>query len=1274
MTPERYEQLMDCFDAACGAEGEERGRIVAAVRAEDEDLAERLEELLEHDRGDLLQVGAGARLVQDELARPVDDPDTTTQRLGCEVDGYLLEDVLGRGGVGSVYRAVHQERGTVALKFLDAESVADARQVLRFRREFRAIARLDHPACLRVIEEGNHELGRYYVMEYMAGGDLRGLIKAPTEVLLPILLKVAEALDYIHSRGIVHRDLKPANVLLTADPVPRPKLADFGIARIVGVNPLTDGESVMGTIDYLSPEQLAELEADPRSDMYALGCMIHTLLAGNPPFRGPLMKRFNERLYGSAPSLRRTAPDAPEDLVALTDALLRRHPADRPQSSLEVAGELVAIVNRAGGGSRASLPAPSAGGFLYPPGFVGRESEFEQLVVRASAALDDRAGQAGLSVVSAPAGLGKSELLRQLEQRLRAKHVRTITVHGGSNTDVPQALAKELKLEDVSPEAAQTLNPFEGDEVEVARRRRVQELCDALATETAERPLMLVIEDLHEATPGAVKLLKALCTTIAKRRLPVFIAASHRSWDEEGAIGLRPLPRDATATMLATMLGVGAHQLPAGLLDEVCAGADGNPLLVQAHVRALVDSAALRRDYGGWSYEARASSVRGLEEPAKRLLHERLAELSREAQRVLRCASIAGRRFDVALLVSCSDIDEDDVIDALDEALRAGIVRSVAGPVSLDCYAFVHKWFAEVLYEATDDALRRRTHTRVGQILVDRGDASHQLLASHFDRGGSGEQAFRHAKEGAELAMLRHDYHAAERLFATTTRWIEAAPADERAAVFAHSLEMRADAHMELGCAADAVVQLEALCREDGSMKQRARWIRKLANAKFLGNDTDGAREAFHQVLALFGEHLPRTRFGLFWRIARERLGRWLGRRLRLRPRPCDGEEDLALAHRGLTWLARWTNLEHAGFHTTRYLRLAERIGNAATLVDALAAEALAWMFLGHDRALSIVRSGRDLARHEGNQRGVARIEMMRGMCDLFVADDSATAVKRMRASVELAQRLGDRHLVGLGSVLSGWTHIFHGQYDVAFDDARRGLRMGQQLDLDWLRADATGVLMVALILTGRFEEGVRTARELCEFGESTGLPAFHAFGIEALGSIALLEGDFRNALRLLQQARDEYMRHRLSTGWGFMVNIQLSEAALGLAETEGAAAVPDLDAMLKRNAKLASQQSARCRPFRGYDHVLLGAYHRRRGNPAAAARLFDHAMEVRKRPEPSPIDWWIDMRIAIERSAMGVPKDEVRQQLDKTKALLQRHGARGLLKWEARVRERHGL
>lgn len=366
MTPARYQQIMEAFERVCALSGARLAMTLARLDRTDPAMAVELRSLLELD-GTLDDAfdSINGRL-QGHLEGHLDavelDP-TIAERCGagvrersagpsaligtCIAARYRIDAILGAGAMGRVYRAFDLERSRdVAIKLLRANLTRDPMSVRRFRREFHTIMSIDHPGCVSVYAEGEHAQERYIVMEYVDGGDLERMVGAPNAVLLPLLARVAAALSYVHDYRIVHRDIKPANILLTSGEQALPKLADFGVAKLLDEQDvkLTATGAVVGTLDYMAPEQLSEAAAPaPSSDLYSLGCVLYRLWAEQPLFLGLPCDRLRRRLRQTAPRLRAQAPRAPAALDELVARLLQRDPDDRPASAREVADELAGI-------------------------------------------------------------------------------------------------------------------------------------------------------------------------------------------------------------------------------------------------------------------------------------------------------------------------------------------------------------------------------------------------------------------------------------------------------------------------------------------------------------------------------------------------------------------------------------------------------------------------------------------------------------------------------------------------------------------------------------------------------------------------------------------------------------------------------------------------------------------------------------------------------------------------------------------------------------------
>src|SRR5690242_6257453 len=262
---------------------------------------------------------------------------------------YELHEILGRGGMGVVYRATDQILGrSVAIKMLPVDRAADPAFVARFECEALAAAVVTHPNVVAIYDSGRDEDSRFIVMEYVPGKNLSQLLRErgrlPPREAASIGAQAASALAAAHQAGIVHRDIKPANIMV--DEAGHAKVLDFGIARTADSTNLTRTAHVIGSACCLAPELAHGEPAGERSDIYALGCVLYELLTGRPPFRGetPAAILYQHAHTPPTPPSDIGAP-APPALEALVLAMLAKDPAARPGPARELVHALPAALD-----------------------------------------------------------------------------------------------------------------------------------------------------------------------------------------------------------------------------------------------------------------------------------------------------------------------------------------------------------------------------------------------------------------------------------------------------------------------------------------------------------------------------------------------------------------------------------------------------------------------------------------------------------------------------------------------------------------------------------------------------------------------------------------------------------------------------------------------------------------------------------------------------------------------------------------------------------------
>ncbi len=267
----------------------------------------------------------------------IDNPGALTGKI---LGGYKLLDVIGRGGMGEVYKGV-ADNTYVAVKVMNTTHSLNLSSRHRFRREGKL--NLDHPNIIKTLAYGEEDDIYYMIIEYINGQTLKELLIQQQKLVLsdlhPHLFDLADAIDYAHSKGFIHRDIKPSNIMFQHMGTGKPQkimLMDFGVAKNMDDTDSLTGSAAVGTIDYMAPEQIKDAaEIDHRADLYALGVVVYELLCGTLPFKGNVAQVLFAHMNQPAPDIRQFNADLSLDVAIALQRMLQKDPDDRFQSATE---------------------------------------------------------------------------------------------------------------------------------------------------------------------------------------------------------------------------------------------------------------------------------------------------------------------------------------------------------------------------------------------------------------------------------------------------------------------------------------------------------------------------------------------------------------------------------------------------------------------------------------------------------------------------------------------------------------------------------------------------------------------------------------------------------------------------------------------------------------------------------------------------------------------------------------------------------------------------
>jgi len=738
-----------------------------------------------------------------ETPRPSPEPTSFAN------DRYQLKKFLGEGGKKKVY-LVHDtllERD-VAFALIKTEKLDDASRT-RIIREARAMGRLgDHPNIMTIHDMGDEKGQPYIVIPLMPGGDVEGLIdkapehRLPIEQAVGIAKAVCRGLEFAHSKGIIHRDIKPGNIWLGADGTV--KIGDFGLALAADLPRLTQPGMMVGTVTYMPPEQAMGGKITAKADLYSFGAMLYEMVTGRPPFVGDDSVAIIGQHINTPPvSPTWHRADLPPALETLILQLLEKDPEKRPESAAVVLQALEAIE---AGKIEEPLPEAPTENPLYRRVFVGREPELKQLQSAFDGAIS---GQGALMMVMGEPGIGKTALCEQLSTYVTLRGGRTLVGHcyEAGSLSLPYlafvealrsyVLSREVRdlREELGTGAADVariiseirerlkVRPRPRKDPEEEKYRLLQAVTEFLSNAASVQPMLVVLEDLHDADRGTLDMLTHVSRNLAGARLLIVgtyrdvevdrshplsaVLAELRRVSNYGRVLLRGLNADEVRRMLDS---IARESVPWGLAEAVHRQTEGNPLFVQEVVRYVAEEGLITRKEGRWRLTRDTPLEMSIPEGLRDVIGKRLSLLSPDCNQLLSMASIIGREFALETLKAVAGINEDAFANALKEAVRLSVLeeRSQRGLVR---YRFTHAFFRQTLYEEMIAPHRLKLHQQVArslEALYAKSLEGHAAeLAEHFSHSTDPadlKKAVEYGKMAAKKAKDVYAYGEAVRL------------------------------------------------------------------------------------------------------------------------------------------------------------------------------------------------------------------------------------------------------------------------------------------------------------------------------------------------------------------------------------------------------------------------------------------------------------------------------------------------------------------------------
>ncbi len=1109
-------------------------------------------------------------------------------------DRYQIEELLGGGGMGVVYRAIDRFTGDeVALKQVHLnpegssyaldDSKVDYR--LALAHEFKTMASLRHPHIIPVLDYGfDNEQMPFYTMELMH--DAKRLTTVTQELAMDeqihYLVQLLQALAYLHRRGVFHRDLKPDNVMIDGNGVLR--VLDFGLALVR--NQKDPAQNATGTLAYMAPETLQGHPPTTATDLYAVGVIAYEIFTGYHPFNTSDINALLYDVINSLPNF--DGHDVNSDIMMIIQRLMMKSAQDRYQSAQEVIQLLSNLVD----GKTINESLAIRESFLQSADFVGREFEIEQLTELLAKTID---GEGQAILIAGESGVGKSRLLDELRTLALVEGANVVRGQGISEGGSPYALWRNTLrwlamvrppddleasvLKPIIPDIDELIDRAVDDPPELspqAMQARIISIMESLFEhQPIDKPLVVILEDLHWAGSESLTALEHIVNHLSNT--PIFIVASYRN-DEYPTlpdvlnlpvITLKRLTNEAIMALSASMLGDAGQQIQ--VVDLLQRETDGNIFFVIEVVRALAEETGSLESIGKRTIPGNIFTG-GL----KTIINRRLEHVPTQFRPLMELCAITGRQIDLALLEvfnshlpNLQQVNLDEWLEAMSDAAIINVIDNE--------WQFTHDKLRDGLLDKITGLETRDLHRRVAEAIeeVYAEQPEHTVsLAYHWRNAGDMSREFRHVIRAGDQTLSNGAYEEAIKYF-----------------------------HRALNIAGKS--KLKPL--------DRANVLRKLSSAYVaIGNLAEGSTN-LRESLALYGYPAPTES-----ELNRKLLGQLLTQVThRVLPfvfmeRKADDHATLleaAAAHEQLVELAYYTNNSMMGLYASlRTLNIAELMKLSRHLGRAYASVSYVSILVNPSISDMYYRKGIKAAYDYKDSLSIARTHQVSTL--RYVAKGKwQEAETELNQALKIYEELGDLRYWTSGAQTLGEVYYFRGEFEKSIDIRKRiyetALRYGDtQAQGFGLRGQAMNLLIL-----GDLDEAEKLAQAAVSRYSASNDQIGEADSWGLLSLINLRQARYRRTLVNAEQVI-KLATHQAPTSYNLLISYYTTaEALLSLYERDNGTEHQKLADLITPVLGVFKTYTRRFGIGKPRYNLYLGRWYWLSGKQKAAVKLWEQGL-----------------------------------------------------------------